>query len=268
MSAQRQRVDTLIAERGLAPSRTAAARSVRAGRVRVGPDGPVLVRPSELVPTDADIVVEQSEPFVSRGGTKLANALDSLPALEVTGRRCLDVGASTGGFTDCLLQRGASQVISLDVGHGQLDWRLRNDERVSVVEHFNARELEPGLFDYLPELIVVDVSFISVRKLIAPIARSAEQEFDLLVMVKPQFELGPKRVGRGGVVGDRQDRIEAVLEVGKAIEDLGLVVMGVAPSGLTGPKGNRETFIWANRGSRGARIESRDLRLAIEAVEV
>lgn len=243
----KKRVDTVIADRGLAPSRSAAARSVRAGQVRVGSDGPVLLRPSDLVETDADLVVTGGDAYVSRGGEKLANALDALPDLDPAGRTCLDIGASTGGFTDCLLQRGAKQVMALDVGHGQLDWRLRNDDRVRVVEDFNARELSPDLFDRQPDLVTMDVSFISLTKILAPVVSSAADAFDLLAMVKPQFELGRKRVGRGGVVRDPAARAEAVLMVAEAARAEGLHVRGFAASGLTGPKGNRETFIWCDR---------------------
>lgn len=221
-----------------------------------------------MVPTDADLVVETSEPFVSRGGRKLANALDVFGDLEVEGRRCLDVGASTGGFTDCLLQRGAAAVMALDVGHGQLDWTLRNDDRVSVVEHFNARELSPDLFDHLPELVVVDVSFISLEKIIEPIVSSAARKFDLLTMVKPQFELGPRRIGRGGVVRDRQDREEAIEGIARALGSAGMAIRGFAPSGLTGPNGNRETFIWSSRGSGSPGIPAGDLTAELEGMDL
>jgi len=260
----KKRVDTVIADRGLAPSRSAAARSVRAGQVRVGSDGPVLLRPSDLVETDADLVVTGGDAYVSRGGEKLANALDALPGLDPAGRTCLDIGASTGGFTDCLLQRGAKQVMALDVGHGQLDWRLRNDDRVRVVEDFNARELSPDLFDRQPDLVTMDVSFISLTKILAPVVSSAADAFDLLAMVKPQFELGRKRVGRGGVVRDPAARAEAVLMVAEAARAEGLHVRGFAASGLTGPKGNRETFIWCDR--EGPEPDS--LESALSEVEV
>lgn len=260
----KKRVDTVIAERGLAPSRSAAARSVRAGQVRVGVDGPVLVRPSDLVELDADLVVDSGDSYVSRGGQKLANALDALPELDPTGRICLDVGASTGGFTDCLLRRGAKRVMALDVGHGQMDWGLRNDDRVAVVEDFNAREMTPAMFDLRPDLVTVDVSFISLRKLLSPIASAGSEDFDLLAMVKPQFELGRKRVGRGGVVRDPGDRAEAVLMVAEAARSEGLKVRGFAASGLTGPKGNRETFIWCDRVGP----EPESLEAALAEVEV
>ena len=152
----RRRIDTLLAERGLAGSRTSAAASVRAGRVRIGRDGPLAQKPGQLVADDAELLVDGPPPFVSRGGVKLANALDEF-AIDVAGLDCLDVGASTGGFTDCLLKRGAARVIALDVAHGQLDWGLRNDPRVTVVERRNARELDPAELAFAPELVTIDV---------------------------------------------------------------------------------------------------------------
>jgi len=239
----RRRADSLLAERGLAPSRTAAAATVRAGRVRIGSDGPSVAKPSDLVPEDADLIVEEAEEFVSRGGTKLKNALETLP-VTVEQRLCLDVGASTGGFTDCLLQRGAAKVIALDVGYGQLDWRLREDSRVLPIERVNARHLGGSQLPFQAELVTVDVAFISLAKLLAPIVSVAAKGFDLLALVKPQFELGHEKVGKGGVVRDAEDRREAIRNVAEVATDQGLVVRGLASSGLPGPKGNRETFIW------------------------
>jgi 23S rRNA (cytidine1920-2'-O)/16S rRNA (cytidine1409-2'-O)-methyltransferase len=242
----RRRADTLLAERGLAPSRTAAAATVRAGRVRLGKDGSTVEKPSELLPEDAELVVEEGQKFVSRGGIKLENALSELP-VDVEGRLCLDVGASTGGFTDCLLQRDAKMVIAVDVGHGQLDWSLRQDSRVLVMERLNARALGDSYLPFRPELITVDVSFISLAKLVPPIVAKAAEEFDLLGLVKPQFELGKEKVGKGGVVREAEDRRDAIRQVAEAAQADGLVVRGLAPSGLPGPKGNRETFVWASR---------------------
>jgi 23S rRNA (cytidine1920-2'-O)/16S rRNA (cytidine1409-2'-O)-methyltransferase len=242
----RRRADTLLAERGLAPSRTAAAATVRAGRVRLGKDGSTVEKPSELVPDTADLVVEEGEEFVSRGGIKLKNALSELE-VDVEGCRCLDVGASTGGFTDCLLQRGAQLVIAMDVGYGQLDWRLRQDSRVLVMERLNARYLGDSHLPFRPELITVDVSFISLAKLLPPIVASAADEFDLLGLVKPQFEVGKEKVGKGGVVREADDRRDAIRQVAEAAQGEGLVIRGLASSGLPGPKGNRETFVWASR---------------------
>jgi 23S rRNA (cytidine1920-2'-O)/16S rRNA (cytidine1409-2'-O)-methyltransferase len=257
----RRRADTLLAERGLAASRSAAAESVRAGRVRVGRDGPSVAKPGQLLPEDAELIVEPGPEFASRGGVKLANALEALP-VPVAGRDCLDVGASTGGFTDCLLERGAARVIALDVGYGQLDWRLRQDPRVIVMERFNARELSPGDLPFPPGLVTVDVSFISLAKLVEPIAAVAAREMDLLAMVKPQFELGPERVGSGGVVREAEARRDAIRAVAAVIDGAGLVVRGLASSGLPGPKGNRETFLWAARRGTPA-----DLEAALERVE-
>jgi 23S rRNA (cytidine1920-2'-O)/16S rRNA (cytidine1409-2'-O)-methyltransferase len=257
----RRRADTLLAERGLAASRTAAAATVRAGRVRLGPDGPGVEKPSELVPEDADLIVTEGEEFVSRGGIKLKNALEAL-SIEVEGRRCLDVGASTGGFTDCMLQRGAAMVIALDVGYGQLDWRLRQDSRVLVMERINARALADSALPFPPELVTIDVSFISIGKLLGPIAACAAPDLDLLALVKPQFELGPERVGKGGVVRKAENRRDAIRQVAAAAAGERLVVRGLASSGLPGPKGNRETFIWATRNG-----DPVDLEAALQEVE-
>ncbi|HSJ18851.1 MAG TPA: TlyA family RNA methyltransferase [Solirubrobacterales bacterium] len=238
----RRRVDTLLAERGLAESRTSAAESVRAGRVRLEPGGRRAEKPSELVPEDAELVVEGRRRFASRGGLKLEHALDRL-GVDVAGLDCLDVGASTGGFADCLLQRGAARVIALDVGYGQLEWRLREDPRVEVMERVNARHLKPGDLPCTPQLATIDVSFISLAKVLGPVADCLGPGGEILALVKPQFELERRRIGSGGVVRDSGDRREALISVGAAARELGLGVLGYAPSGLPGPKGNRETFI-------------------------
>jgi 23S rRNA (cytidine1920-2'-O)/16S rRNA (cytidine1409-2'-O)-methyltransferase len=251
----RRRADTLLAERGLASSRSAAAASVRAGRVRLGRDGPEVLKPGQLLPEDAELVVDQGPEFVSRGGIKLANALRALP-VEVEGRCCLDIGASTGGFTDCLLRAGAKAVVAVDVGYGQLDWRLRQDPRVVVMERVNARNLTRDELPWRPALITVDVSFISLAKLLGPIASVAADDFDLLALVKPQFELGPARVGSGGVVRDAEARRDALRAVAESTAGAGLVFRGVAPSGLPGPKGNLETFIWCARTGEPLEIEA------------
>ncbi|HYC80595.1 MAG TPA: TlyA family RNA methyltransferase [Solirubrobacterales bacterium] len=240
---KKARIDAVLAERGLFPSRTAAAGAVRAGEVRVGADGPVALRPSQLVDPEAELVVDAGRRYVSRGGTKLENALAAL-GIDVAGRDCLDVGASTGGFTDCLLQRGAARVAAVDVAYGQLDLSLREDPRVSVVERLNARELSPADLAFAPSLATVDVSFISLTKVLPAVVACLAPGGELLAMVKPQFELGRERVGRG-VVRDDGDRHEAILAVATAITELGLPLRGFAPSGLPGPKGNRETFVWA-----------------------
>jgi 23S rRNA (cytidine1920-2'-O)/16S rRNA (cytidine1409-2'-O)-methyltransferase len=258
---KKARIDAVLAERGLFPSRTAAANAVRAGAVRVGQDGPVAVRPSQLVEPGAAFVVDDGPRFVSRGGVKLDNALEVL-GIEVAGRDCLDVGASTGGFTDCLLQRGSARVAAVDVAYGQLDLKLREDPRVTVVERLNARELAPGDLPFQPQLATIDVSFISLAKILPAVARCLTPGGEILAMVKPQFELGRDRVGKG-VVRDAADRREAIHGVARCAGDLGLAVRGFASSGLPGPKGNRETFVWC--GGSGEGID--DLEAAIAEVE-
>jgi 23S rRNA (cytidine1920-2'-O)/16S rRNA (cytidine1409-2'-O)-methyltransferase len=247
----KRRLDTLLAERGLYETRSRAAAAVMAGDVRVG-DRPAR-KPGEMVAEDADVRVAERPAFVSRGGVKLANALDAF-GLEVEGRRALDVGASTGGFTDCLLQRGASSVIALDVAYGELHWTLRQDPRVVVVERRNARSLSPDELPYRPDLIVADVSFISLAKVLPAVVRSASERFDCLALVKPQFEVGRERVGKGGVVRSAGDRRDALVSVGRfAAAELGVSVLGFAESGLPGPAGNRESFIrLAEPGREGA----------------
>ena len=240
------RLDSLLAERGLFESRSRAAAAVMAGEVRVA--SRAVVKPGQLVDPAADIVVAAAPAYVSRGGVKLANALDAL-GVPVAGRSCLDVGASTGGFTDCLLQRGASRVIALDVAYGELDYRLRQDARVTVIERTNARSVDSLPFP--PSLIVIDVSFISLTKVLPAVVAQAAGEFDCLAMVKPQFEVGRERVGKGGVVRDVELRRSAVASVAGCGESLGCSVLGFAPSGLPGPKGNLETFVWLAEGARG-----------------
>jgi 23S rRNA (cytidine1920-2'-O)/16S rRNA (cytidine1409-2'-O)-methyltransferase len=244
----RRRIDSLLAERGLARSRTSAASEVRAGRVRIGRGGEVAAKPGQLVADDAELAVDTGPQYASRGGLKLENALDEL-AIGVDGRLCLDVGASTGGFTDCLLARGAAKVIALDVGRGQLDWRLRNDERVTVMERVNARDLDPSDLPYRPELATMDVSFISLAKVLPAVTASLAEGGEILALVKPQFELERRLVGKGGVVRDPAARRKAIDDVAAAARELGLAVEGEASSGLPGPKGNLETFLWL-RGAR------------------
>ncbi len=258
---KKARIDAVLAEQGLFPSRTAAAGAVRAGEVRVGRDGPVALRPSQLVEPEATLIVDAGPRYVSRGGTKLENAIDAL-GLGVDGRDCLDVGASTGGFTDCLLQRGAARVAAVDVAYGQIDVGLREDPRVTVIERLNAREMLPSDLPFEPSLATVDVSFISLTKVLPAVARCLASGGEVLAMVKPQFELGRERVGRG-VVRDDGDRHEAILTVAEAAGDLGLPVRGFASSGLPGPKGNRETFVWC--GGDGEPVA--DLETAIVAAE-
>lgn len=229
--------------------------------MRVGEDGPVALRPGQLVEPDAELLVDEGPRFVSRGGIKLDNALDTL-GIDIAGRDCLDVGASTGGFTDCLLQRGAARVVALDVAYGQIDLRLRQDPRVTVIERLNARELTLTDLPFPPDLATVDVSFISLTKMLRAIARCLAPGGEVLAMVKPQFELGRERVGKG-VVRDAGDRREAILGVALAAHDLGLPIQGFASSELPGPKGNRETFVWC--GGEGEPVK--DFEAAIREVE-
>jgi 23S rRNA (cytidine1920-2'-O)/16S rRNA (cytidine1409-2'-O)-methyltransferase len=255
---EKMRLDRLLVTRGLFDSRSSAAGSVLAGEVRIGNEGTRADKPGMLVPEDIGISVLERPRYVSRGGVKLENTLGEFD-LDVAGRRCLDVGASTGGFTDCLLQKGAAHVIAMDVAYGELDWRIRTDERVTVLERFNARELDPSRLPYPPDLITVDVSFIGLAKVLPALHACAAEEFDLLALIKPQFEVGRERVGKGGVVREAEDRLDVLVSVGEAANGLGLSVRGYCSSGLPGPAGNLESFIWC---TEGARPGVDDLRLA------
>ncbi len=248
--AKRTRLDLLLAERGTFTSRTAAARAIRAGQVKLGRDGPIALRPSQEVTPDQEIEVIEAQRYVSRGGVKLENGLDAL-GIDPAGKLCLDVGASTGGFTDCLLQRGARHVIALDVAYGQIDAGLRDRPEVTVIERLNARDLLPSDLEYRPQFAVIDVSFISLNKVLPAVINVMEKGSTILAMVKPQFELGRSRVGRGGVVRKQEDRREAVENVADFARELGLSLDGIAPTGLPGPKGNLETFIQLGLAGEG-----------------
>jgi 23S rRNA (cytidine1920-2'-O)/16S rRNA (cytidine1409-2'-O)-methyltransferase len=247
---KRVRIDSLLSDRGIFPSRARAAASVLAGDVLLGEQREPARKPGQLVRQDISLEVARPAEFVSRGGIKLANALDALE-LSVQGRLALDVGASTGGFTDCLLQRGAAHVVAVDVAYGELNWRLRTDARVTVIERRNARSLVPGDLPYAPDLLVIDVSFISLGKVLEPVLACAAQRFDCLALVKPQFEVGRGQVGKGGVVRSAALRRLALIEAGRSAIELGAAVMAYASSGLPGPKGNLETFVWLAERSRG-----------------
>jgi 23S rRNA (cytidine1920-2'-O)/16S rRNA (cytidine1409-2'-O)-methyltransferase len=244
----------LLAERGLFESRTRAAAAVIAGQVHLGPGRRRAEKPGQLVDAEIELDVAGPPPYVSRGGIKLANALETLQ-LEVAGRRALDVGASTGGFTDCLLKRGAEHVVSLDVAYGELDYRLREDARVTVIERANARAVSPEDLPYRPDLVVIDVSFISLSKVLPAVLACTADRFDCLAMVKPQFEVGRDRIGKGGVVRDPELRREVVHDVAASARAEGASVMGSAPSALEGPSGNRETFLWLAEGGRPGAVE-------------
>jgi 23S rRNA (cytidine1920-2'-O)/16S rRNA (cytidine1409-2'-O)-methyltransferase len=258
---KKTRIDAVLAERGMFPSRSAAAGAVRAGEVRVGGDGPVALRPSQLVDPDAELIVDSGPRFVSRGGIKLDNAIERL-GIDVAGLDCLDVGASTGGFTDCLLQRGARRVAAVDVAYGQLDRRIREDPRVVVLERLNARALDPADLPFAADLATIDVSFISLAKVLPAVAGCLAPGGEVLAMVKPQFELGRERVHKG-VVHSAADRREAIHGIALAARGLGLRIRGFAASGLPGPKGNRETFVWC--GGDGEEVA--DLEAAIREVD-
>jgi 23S rRNA (cytidine1920-2'-O)/16S rRNA (cytidine1409-2'-O)-methyltransferase len=243
----KKRVDVLLVERGLAETRSQAQALVLAGRVR-GID-----KPGQQVSDDVELEVEQPAPYVSRGGEKLRNALDAF-GIDVAGREAADVGASTGGFTDCLLQAGAARVIAIDVGHGQLHPKIRSDPRVTVLERTNARTLTE--LPFTPELVVCDVSFISATKALPPVLALARPGWEALVLVKPQFEAGRAHVPRG-VVRDPEVQRKAIESMVEAARGWGGATVGVVDSGLPGPKGNREFFV--HLVNRPATVEPDDI---------
>lgn len=263
----KRRLDTVLAERGLFASRSRAAASVMAGEVLVGAGERRALKPGELVDVEEKVRVKGSQPFVSRGGIKLANVLAET-GLSVQGRRALDVGASTGGFTDCLLQNGAREVIAVDVGYGTLAWSLRTDPRVALIERTNARTLSPRLLeparvgpDDPPDLATIDVSFISLAKVLAAVLDCLADSYDVLALVKPQFEVGRGRVGKGGVVREPRDRRAALVGAGEAAIAAGAGVRSYHSSGLPGPKGNRETFVWLSDRARAGEPRAGRARL-------
>jgi 23S rRNA (cytidine1920-2'-O)/16S rRNA (cytidine1409-2'-O)-methyltransferase len=246
---RRLRLDAELVRRGLARSREQAAELIAAGRVMV--DGQAAAKPASQVGVGAAIIIEtvSDEPeYASRGGRKLAGALAAFPDLAVTGRRCLDAGASTGGFTDVLLRSGAAHVVAVDVGYGQLAWSLQTDPRVTVLDRVNVRHLKPEQVAPPPDLVVADLSFISLTLVLPALIGCAAPEADFVLMVKPQFEVGKNRVG-DGVVRDPELRVEAVRAVAAAAGDAGLGVRGVTASPLPGPSGNVEFFLWLRRGA-------------------
>ena len=238
---KRERIDKLLVERGLAESRTKAQAIVMAGAVLANEQR--ISKPSDLIPTDAEIRIkgadDPSARYVGRGGLKLEAALREFQ-IDVHDRVCLDVGASTGGFTDCLLQHGARKVIAVDVGHNQIDWRLRTDARVEVREGVNARYLQSQDFDTQFDLIVMDVSFISAAKVLPALAPLLKRDGRLVTLIKPQFEVGRGEVGKGGIVREPEKRARVIEEVNRSAEQLGLVNRGVLESPLRGADGNVE----------------------------
>jgi 23S rRNA (cytidine1920-2'-O)/16S rRNA (cytidine1409-2'-O)-methyltransferase len=253
--ASRVRLDKLLVDKALLPSREKATRSILAGEVLV--DGRRIDKAGALVEPAAEIEIRGRSPYVSRGGEKLAHALDEF-GVSIRGRICIDVGASTGGFTDCLLQRGATRVYAVDVGTGQLDDKLRRDNRVVVMEHTNARGLDPRIFGDKPSLAVVDVAFISLEKVLPAIFGVLERGGETIALVKPQFEAGRAAVGKGGVVRDPAEHRAVVTRVARYSILRGWHVLGVTASPLRGPKGNREFFLHlSTRGRTAADLESR-----------
>lgn len=249
----RRRLDTELVRRGLARSREQAQQLVSAGRVRVS-GAPAVKAASQVAPADPIVVVVDDDggaQYVSRGAHKLAGALDVFAAagLAVAGRRCLDAGASTGGFTDVLLRRGAAAVVAVDVGYGQLAWPLRTDPRVTVLDRTNARALTAEQVGEPVDLVVADLSFISLALVLPALARVSRADADLLLMVKPQFEVGRDRLGAGGVVRDPGLRADAVRRIAARAAELGLGVRGVTASPLPGPSGNVEYFVWLQAGA-------------------
>jgi 23S rRNA (cytidine1920-2'-O)/16S rRNA (cytidine1409-2'-O)-methyltransferase len=234
------RIDRMLVERGLVESREKAVRLILAGEVLV--DGERVDKAGAVVPATAELEVRGRSPYVSRGGEKLAHALEQFH-VDPRGRICVDIGASTGGFTDCLLQRGASRVYAVDVGTGQLDAKLRNDPRVVVMERMNARTLDPRLFEERPSLAVIDVSFISLEKILPAAFHALASRGEVVALVKPQFEVGRAAVGKGGVVRDPALHRAAITRVARWAVLRGWHVLGVAASPLRGPKGNHEFFL-------------------------
>ncbi len=234
------RLDQLIVDKGLAPSRARARALIIAGHVRVG--GQAVTKAGTQVTADADVaVIAPDHPYVGRGGVKLAHALDAF-RIEVAGREALDIGASTGGFTDVLLQRGAARVVALDVGHGQIDWKLRNDPRVLVIEEFNARHLQPSDLPGPVDIVAIDVSFISLRQIFPAVPALLRPAADIVALVKPQFEAGRTEV-RKGIIRDEAIHARVLEEISAAAAEVGLTRVSSVPSPITGAKGNQEFFL-------------------------
>lgn len=247
----KERVDLALVRRGLAASREKARALIMAGQVLV--DDRVLDKPGTLVLEDAPLHLREQLPFVSRGGAKLAHALYAF-ALDVRDRVAMDVGASTGGFTDCLLQRGARRVYAVDVGYGQMDLRLRRDPRVVILERTNIRYLTH--LPEAPDLATIDVSFISLEKVIPPVLNLLKREGLVLALAKPQFEAGKEQVGKGGVVRDPAVHRAVLERLARWALDTGLAVRGMAASPILGPAGNREFFLWLDRSGPGINIDA------------
>lgn len=258
MSKKKERLDTLIVERGLAESRAQAQRLIMAGEVEV--DGVRHDKPGRTVSTDAAITVHKPLPYVSRGGVKLAAALDTF-AIDVSGMTAVDIGASTGGFTDCLLQRGAARVYAIDVGYGQLAWKLQTDRRVVVLDRTNVRYLETLPDGVLADLAVIDASFISLTLVLPAALRLIKSDAPVIALIKPQFEAGVVDVGKGGVVRDPKVHRRVLMDICAGAQALHLVVSGLIASPVSGSAGNIEFLVWLTRTQHRAI----DLDQAIEA---
>jgi 23S rRNA (cytidine1920-2'-O)/16S rRNA (cytidine1409-2'-O)-methyltransferase len=261
--ARKARLDAELVRRGLARSRQHAVDLVAAGKVSVGGLPAVKVSTAVDPATSVQVATTTGSAVVSRGAHKLRGALAHWPELPVEGRRCLDAGASTGGFTQVLLEHGASQVVAVDVGYGQLAWSLRSDDRVEVHDRTNVRALTTELIDGAVDLIVADLSFISLTVVLPALAGCLAPDGDAILMVKPQFEAGKAAVGSGGVVRDPATRIEAIMRVAEAAERLGLGTVGVTASPLPGPAGNVEYFLWLRSGA--ARLDPAEAVAAVES---
>jgi len=262
-----QRLDVELIRRGLARSREHAVELICAGRVQVR--GVVASKPASGVGVDTPVrvIADTDDPgYASRGGHKLAGALAAFPGIRVASRRCLDAGASTGGFTDVLLRAGAAQVVAVDVGYGQLAWAVRSDERVRVLDRTNVRTLTRDQIGGAVDVTVADLSFISLGLVLPALAACTEPHGDLLPMVKPQFEVGRERIGSGGVVRDPLLRAEAVLSVAASAAELGWYAVGVVRSPLPGPSGNVEFFLWLRRNER-AMIDDRQIVETVMSAE-
>lgn len=236
----KERIDKVLVEKGLFPTREKALRAIMAGQV--WSEGHRIEKASTKVSTDINIELRGQEKFVSRGGLKLEGALQTFN-LSPQGKSCIDIGASTGGFTDCLLQHGAQKVVALDVGHGQLDWKIRSDPRVTVIEKVNARYLKPSDFSEFFDFLVTDVSFISLKLILPPAFSLLSSGAPIIALIKPQFEVGKNEVGKGGIVRDESLRQQVVQNLLDWVQDFPVVTRGTAPSPITGTDGNHE-FLW------------------------
>ena len=239
----KQRLDTLLTDRALVDSQEQAKRLILAGEVLV--DGELRSKPGQSVSVDVSIEIKHPLRYVSRGGLKLEKALQVFD-VDVSGKTALDVGASTGGFTDCLLQHGARSVYAVDVGYGQLAWKLRQDPRVRVIERTNARTITPTLFDFPLEISVIDVSFISLRTVLPAVKKCIESGSDLILLIKPQFEAGYRYVNKGGVVRNPQIHLNVIRTLIQSIQEMEMSVLGITHSPIRGPAGNIEYLLWIN----------------------